>query len=56
MQINTTFVKFRETDGTEILVAIDDLIFSGHPVDAENGEDLELVDNNLYRGDGSIAE
>jgi hypothetical protein len=56
MKTNTTFLKFREEDGTEKLVAIDDILCSGHPIDPESGEDLELIDNNVYRGDGTVIE
>jgi hypothetical protein len=56
MKINTTFVKFRKSSGSEVLITINDLLCSGFPIDTESGEELELVDDNVYRGDGSIVE
>jgi len=56
MKTNTTFLKFREQDGTEKLVAIDDILSSGHPLEPETEDELVLVDDNLYRGDGTVIK
>jgi hypothetical protein len=56
MKTNTTFLKFREEDGTEKLVAIDDILCSGHPMEPETEDELVLVDDNLYRGDGTVIK
>ena len=56
MKINEVFLKFVEENGTEKQIAIDDIVSSGHPIDSESGNDLELVDDNLYRGNGTVIE
>ena len=54
MKTNTTFLKFIQLDGTFILCSIDDILTSGYPIDGETEEELELFDDNLYRGDGTV--
>lgn len=38
-----TFLKFKDQNGQTKLVSIDSILISGYPIDAETGEDLELV-------------
>lgn len=38
-----TFLKFRKSNGETKLVSIDSVLIDGYPIDAETGDDLELV-------------
>jgi hypothetical protein len=56
IKVNTVFLKFRESDGNTILIAIDDILASGNPIDSETDIEMELATNNLYRGDGTVIK
>jgi len=50
---SSTYLVFLTTEGAKYPVSIQDIINSGHPIDPETGDDLELFHNNLVneRGD-----
>jgi len=56
MRHSNTFLKYFNDDGEEILIAIDDIIVSGNPMSQFTDDQLELVDDRIYRGDGTVIE
>ena len=52
MDIHSAFLKFKKKDGTTFLVSVCDLLDTGNPIDEDDGDDLKLVDENLYRFNG----
>lgn len=45
--IANTYLVFLTSNGEKQLVSIESLLYSGHPIDAETGDDLELFSNDL---------
>ena len=54
LDITTVYLKFLEENDKKILVSVADILNSGNPIHPETGEDLELVDGNLYKNNGDI--
>lgn len=42
-----TFLNFIDAEGDRHLVSIGSLLYSGHPIDAESGDDMDLANENL---------
>lgn len=51
MNIDKLYLKFVGVDG-ELLVNVADILYSGWPIDSENGDDLDLYDNRFYNNRG----
>lgn len=51
MNTTNTYLKFKDAAGNYKLVSIDSILNGGYPIDAENGEDLELVSDELLNID-----
>ena len=56
MKHSNTFVKYLNDHGKEILITLDDIITSGNPMSEFTDDQLELVDDRIYRGDGTVIE
>ena len=56
--MNTTSVclKFVDRNGTISYISIDSMLNNGYPIDSDAGDDLTLVDKNLYLRDGTKIE
>lgn len=51
--ISTTYLVFLTSNGEKQIVSIESLIYSGHPIDSETGDDLELFSNDLVDCNGN---
>lgn len=47
MNIHNTFLTFRQKDGGELRVSISDILNVGSPIDEDDGDDLELVSDEV---------
>ena len=51
--ISTTYLVFLTSNGEKQIVSIENLIYNGHPIDSETGDDLELFSNDLVDCNGN---
>lgn len=51
---SSTYLTFVTSEGALVRVSIQDMLDSGHPIDPETGEDLELFHNSLVRENGDL--
>ena len=49
---SSTYLVFITSDGEKKLVSIESLLYSGNPIDAETGDDLELFSSELVDCNG----
>jgi hypothetical protein len=49
---SSTYLVFITSEGAKQLVSIESLLDSGHPIDSETGDDLELFSSDLVDCDG----
>jgi len=49
---SSTYLVFLTNEGVKQLVSIESLLYSGHPIDPETGDDLELLSSDLVDSDG----
>lgn len=49
---SSTYLIFLTSEGERKLVSIDSIIYDGHPIDAETGDDLDLYSNELVDCNG----
>lgn len=48
-------MAFVDSQQNKILVSVDNILYNGYPIDAETGDDLELVSNQLlYIDQGEV--
>lgn len=52
MKTSDVYLKFLDRDQKIILISVDSVVNNGHPIDHESGDDLALLDNNLYDKNG----
>lgn len=50
---SSTYLVFLTSEGERKLVSIESVIYDGHPIDAETGDDLDLYSSELvdYNGE-----
>jgi hypothetical protein len=44
---SSTYLIFLTSEGEKKLVSIESIIYDGHPIDVETGDDLELFSSKL---------
>lgn len=49
---SSTYLVFLTNEGAKQLVSIESILYSGNPIDAETGDDLELFSSELVDCDG----
>lgn len=49
---SSTYLVFLTSEGERKLVSIESVIYDGHPIDAETGDDLDLYSSELVDCDG----
>lgn len=49
---SSTYLVFLTSEGAKQLVSIESILYSGNPIDAETGDDLELFSSELVDCDG----
>ena len=50
---SSTYLVFLTNEGAKQLVSIENILYSGHPIDPETGDDLELLSSDLVDCDGN---
>ena len=50
---SNTYLKFIDSEGATSIVSIDSIVYSGHPIDKETGDDLDLYDSNMVDINGN---
>jgi hypothetical protein len=55
MDINNTYLKYKEEDGTPRLVCISAILETGDPMVPDSEERLELWDDNVYNEFGEVV-
>jgi hypothetical protein len=56
MKISNAYLTFRNQIGEEIQVSISDILYSGIPIDEDDGRDLELVSDEIEEKKEIIIE
>ena len=56
MKISNAYLTFRDQLGDTIQVSISDILYSGIPIDEDDGRDLELVSDEIEEKNEIVIE